>query len=103
MATIERMRCWLVPMRPVTPFIMMPILRSATVCLLPALNAACRSCCLCETFGQIYAQRAAHPQLPVIARSRQLVHSALEEVIEAPLLQLLELLPGSLCSSEWTA
>ena len=26
MATIERMRCWLVPMRPVTPFMMMPTL-----------------------------------------------------------------------------
>ena len=57
---------------------------------------------LCEAFGQIYAQRAAHPQLPVVAWSRQLVHSALEEVIEVPLLQLLELLPGPLCSSKWT-
>src|SRR3954454_1866245 len=28
MATIERMRCWLVPMRPVTPFMMIPILCS---------------------------------------------------------------------------
>ena len=26
MATIDRMRCWLVPMRPVTPFMMMPTL-----------------------------------------------------------------------------
>src|SRR5688572_33183834 len=26
MATMDRMRCWLVPMRPVTPFMMMPIL-----------------------------------------------------------------------------
>ncbi len=26
MATMERMRCWFVPMRPVTPFMMMPIL-----------------------------------------------------------------------------
>ena len=25
-ATIDRMRCWLVPMRPVTPFMMMPTL-----------------------------------------------------------------------------
>src|ERR1700683_2774162 len=28
MASIERIRCWLVPMRPVTPFMMMPILCS---------------------------------------------------------------------------
>src|ERR1700761_6792858 len=27
-ASIERMRCWLVPMRPVTPFMMMPTLCS---------------------------------------------------------------------------
>ncbi len=26
MATIERIRCWFVPMRPVTPFMMMPML-----------------------------------------------------------------------------
>ena len=29
---IERTRCWLVPMRPVTPFMMMPMRRSLTAC-----------------------------------------------------------------------
>src|SRR5688500_13514474 len=42
MAMIERTRCWFSPMRPVTPFMMMPSVRVAT----PILPTACLSNCL---------------------------------------------------------
>ena len=41
-ATIERTRCWLSPMRPVTPYIMMPSLRIATSCLPLAIKPSPR-------------------------------------------------------------